>query len=100
MHNLEDLPCKEEDNFQIEDEICFFVVNEYLWAQKRPHHMRWHSLCYGFDPESFEKVDLSLATQKKREYYLMLDLNRCMYMVCPTFSSKIFVKSKFQTLLV
>ena len=62
--------------------------------------MRWHSVCYGFDPDTFSKVDLSPETQKKREYYLMLDLNRCMYMVCPTFSSKIFVKSKFQTLLV
>ena len=94
-HLQDSLASNEEGAFQIEDENCFFVVNEFLWTLRRPHQLRWHKVCYGFDPDTFEKIDTSLSAQRKREYYLMLDLNRCMYMVCPSFSSKIFVKSNF-----
>ena len=84
-----------DDDFQIEEESCFFVVNEYLWAHRRPHHLRWHSVCYGFDPDSFDSVDDSVRIRRKRDYYTMLDLNRCMYLVCPSYNSQIFVKSEF-----
>jgi hypothetical protein len=31
-HVLDSVPEKLEDDFQIEYETCFFVVNEYLWT--------------------------------------------------------------------
>lgn len=89
------LPIKEEDDFQIEFETCFFVVNEYLWTQKRPHQLRWHSVCYGFNPDTINKEDMTATTQKKREYYLMLDMNRLMFMASAQYSSKLFVQSQF-----
>lgn len=100
-HRIGTLPARAEEDFQIEYETCFFVVNEYLWTQRRPHQLRWHNLCYRFDPDTLSKEDTSIAISKKREYYTMLDLNRLMYMVSPIYSSKMFVKeSVFQETLI
>ena len=57
-------------------------------------------MCYGFSPDTLHREDTSLATTKKREFYLMLDLNRLVYMTSPIVCSKVYVKSKFQTMLV
>jgi hypothetical protein len=57
-------------------------------------------VCYGFSPDTLHREDTSVATTKKREFYLMLDLNRLVYMTSPIVCSKVYVKSKFQTMLV
>ena len=46
------------------------------------------------------REDTSLATARKREFYVMLDLNRLMLMTSQPACSKIFVDNKFQQMLV
>ena len=56
-------------------------------------------MCYGFNPDSINREDTTPATLKKREYYLMLDINRLIYTNSPVSSNVRFSQSKFQTIL-
>ena len=59
-----------EENLQIDEPSCFFVQNEFLWAKHRPAALASQTLCY------MHPVDQH--SPSKSDFYLMLDLNRCL----------------------
>ena len=81
-----------EDDFQLSEPTCFFIVNEYLWTKYRPEALHSQNLCY-FIGSEYKKSNQS-------EFYLMLDINRCFFLTSTKHCSKLQQDGTFQRNLI
>ena len=81
-----------EDDFQLNEPTCFFVVNEYLWTKYRPESLHSQTLCYSIRSEQ--------AKSSSKDFHLMLDVNRCFFLTSAKHCSKLQQDGPFQRSLI